>query len=91
MNFGTTSSSHAPTREETDGMVSLARAATDRISSNIGPLDLGEDAVQTPERRIAFAENVSTRAPPPVKAAAPRLSIEFNPGTGPSASMSIET
>ena len=40
-------------------MVLLARAATDRISSNIGPLDLGEDTVQRPERRIAQAGEVT--------------------------------
>ena len=45
--------------EETDGMVLLARTATDRTSSNVGPLDLGEDAVQRPERRIAEAWEVA--------------------------------
>ena len=45
--------------EEADGMVLLARTATDRISSNVGPLDLGEDAVQRPERRIVQAREVA--------------------------------
>ena len=40
-------------------MVLLARAATDRISSNIGPLDLGEDTVHRLERRIAQAGEVT--------------------------------